>query len=233
MAGALTDIELKVFFDQLFPNGFAGADVLSQIAPKGWARSPLEQIRAEWQDSSVNVADQVTELVGQCLWDIFSDNHEVVAADGRLADIGSFRGASTFLDGYLNGDLDRGDHMRFYMGTIWSQDRADLGVIYSMIFQRLKSLGADWVYHFPELNLVDLTPLREDTGPSAAYSPSETFRVQQEDEQRQVEVEKMRAELKEMNVQSRKEAMDRRMPPTVQAYQQIYGRDPCGWPPVA
>lgn len=29
-------------------------------------------------------------------WDVFSDNHEVIAADGRVADIGSFRGASAF-----------------------------------------------------------------------------------------------------------------------------------------
>ena len=28
-------------FDRLFPQGFVGDDVLDEIAPEGWARSPL------------------------------------------------------------------------------------------------------------------------------------------------------------------------------------------------
>ena len=70
-------------------------------------------------------------------WDIFSDNHEVVAADGRLVDIGSFRSASAFLDDYLNAEsgkamLWEGDYMRFYMGTIWIRGRSDLRSVYSI-----------------------------------------------------------------------------------------------------
>ena len=41
----------------------------------------------------LNEQDEATELVGLCLWDILSDNHDVIEPDGRLADIGSFRGA--------------------------------------------------------------------------------------------------------------------------------------------
>jgi hypothetical protein len=37
----LTDAELHAFFDRLFPNGFAGDDVLTELAPDGWERSPL------------------------------------------------------------------------------------------------------------------------------------------------------------------------------------------------
>src|SRR5258708_35280475 len=37
----LTDAELHALFDRLFPHGFAGADVLAEIAPDGWERSPL------------------------------------------------------------------------------------------------------------------------------------------------------------------------------------------------
>ena len=37
----LTDAELHAFFDRLFPQGFAGADVLAEIAPDGWKQSPL------------------------------------------------------------------------------------------------------------------------------------------------------------------------------------------------
>jgi hypothetical protein len=146
----LTDRELHTFFDRLFPHGFAGADVLAEIAPEGWERSPLlacfhpsveqlceewvaihrnlehlrrlgrrregtaaleprpeptlEDVRRQYEPSRVNQDEEVTELVGLCLWDIFSDNHDVIAADGRGADIGSFRGAGAFLDEHLTRD---------------------------------------------------------------------------------------------------------------------------------
>ena len=37
----LDDDELKEFFDRLFPTGVATPDVLSEIAPEGWEKSPL------------------------------------------------------------------------------------------------------------------------------------------------------------------------------------------------
>lgn len=65
--------------------------------------------------------EEVTDLVGMCLWDIFSDNHEVITADGRVADLGTFRGSSAFLDEYLTVDRNswlEGDDSRFYLGTM-------------------------------------------------------------------------------------------------------------------
>jgi hypothetical protein len=41
------------------------------------------------------------------------------------------------------------------MGTIWIEQRGDLAPVYAMIFSRLKAVGADWVYHFPELGIVE------------------------------------------------------------------------------
>jgi hypothetical protein len=129
----LTDAELKAFFDRLFPYGFAGDDVLEEIAPEGWEKSPLfacfhpsveqvfkervrmhrnleglvaarrkrepeklapkpeptlEEVRGDWKETPVSVIEEVTDLVGECLWDVFSDNHEVIAADQRVMDIG-------------------------------------------------------------------------------------------------------------------------------------------------
>lgn len=281
-AERLTDAELKASFDRLFPHGFAGADVLAEIAPDGWEKSPLlacfhpspeqvfkeqlqmhrnieslvqirrkrepenpqlaprpeptlEEVRAEWEESPVDVAEEVTELVGQCLWDVFSDNHEVITADGRIMDIGSFRGASAFLDEYLSGAAEQwreGDYMRFYMGTIWFSGRADLSPVYRMIFRRLKSVGADWEYHFPKLGLVDLSPLRREMEEAGDYSPSDAFAKEQEEEKCREELERTRAELEESHEQARRKAMDHQPPSTVQAYQAIYGRDPKGWPPA-
>ena len=283
-AKRLTEAELKEFFDQLFPHGFAGADVLAEIAPEGWEKSPLlacfhpsvervfeervqvhrnleelvgldredepdnpklapkpeptlDEVRAEWEDKPIAAREEVMELVALCLWDVFSDNHDVIAADGRVADIGSFRGAAGFLAEYLTGpndDLWNMDYCRFYMGTIWISDRANLTPVYAMIFRRLKALGADWEYHFPQLSLVDLSPLREalEQPKPEEYSPSEAFGKEQEERERQAELERFRAELAEGAAQARRAAMDRPPPATVRAYQAVYGRDPKGWPPA-
>ena len=68
------------------------------------------------------------EIIGKCLWDIFSDNHEVIAADGRLADTGSFRGSGGFLAQWMDEALgcSNYDYMDFYMGTVWINQRADM-----------------------------------------------------------------------------------------------------------
>jgi hypothetical protein len=274
--------ELLVLFDRLFPRGFAGQDVLDEIAPEGWERSPLvacfhpsierlfeerllmhrhleelrhlcrrrddsatnvsapeptlEDVRKEYEPSPVEQDAEVTELVGLCLWDTFSDNHEVIAADGRLADIGSFRGAGAFIDEYLTGDRDgwrEGDYLRFYLGTIWIGQRADLGPVYTMIFSRLKAVGADWVYHFPELGLVELPSRDDDPAPLApGYSVSESAIAEVQAQRRRADVQRFRAELEEMNARARDEALDREPPATVRAYRQVYGRDPQGWPPA-
>ena len=277
----LTGGELDALFDRLFPHGFAGADVLAEIAPEGWEHSTLvpcfhpsveqlfdervtihrnlerwrqlgrrregaatleprpeptlDDVRRDYEPSPVNEEEEVTELVGLCLWDIFSDNHDVIAADGRFADIGSFRGAGAFLDEYLTRDAKGrrdGDYMRFYMGTIWISRRADLTPVYAMIFRRLKSLRADWVYHFPELGLVEFAPADGKDKSGEGYSVSQAALAEVEAQKRRAEVERFRTELREANARAREEAMDRPPPATVRAYRQVYGRDPRGWPPA-
>jgi hypothetical protein len=220
----MSEAEVHALFDRLFPLGFAGQDVLDEIAPEGWERSPLlacfhpsierifeerllirrnledlrrmrrrrtgatvaesspeptlEDVRKDYEASPVHQDDEVTELVGLCLWDIFSDNHEVIAVDGRLADIGSFRGAGAFIDEHLTSGSDwwrEGDYLRFYLGTIWVARRADLAPVYAMIFSRLKAMGADWVYHFPQLGIVELPSKDDEPAPSApGYSVSQS-----------------------------------------------------------
>jgi hypothetical protein len=260
MRGAkrLTDRELHALFDRLFPHGFAGADVLAEIASEGWAHSPLlacfhpsveqlfderlgihrnleewrrlgrrrggttaveprpeptlEDVRRRYAPSPVNEDEEVTELVGLCLWDTFSDNHDVMVADGRVAHIRSFRGAGAFLDEHLTRDHDgwrEGDYLRFYMGTIWISRRADLTLVYAMIFRRLKTIDADWVYHFPELGIVELASVDDDVDkPDKPYSVSQAAVAELNAQQRRAEVERFRAELREANARAREEAMD-------------------------
>jgi hypothetical protein len=277
----MTETEVDALFDLLFPHGFAGQDVLDEIAPEGREQSQLlacfhpsvervfeerlmfhrttegwrqlarkrqgqtiegqpqptlEDVRREYKPLPVEANEEVTELVGMCLWDVFSDNHDVIAADGRVADIGTFRGASGFLDSHLARDHDvwkREDYLRFYMGTIGISRRADLMPVYAVIFRRLKAMGADWVYHFPELRIVEL-PSRDPEPASSApgYSVSQSAVAEVNAQRRRTEVQRLRAELEEGNARAREEALDREPPATVRAYRRVYGRDPHGWPPA-
>ena len=137
------DDELEAAFVALFPNGWAGPDVQAELAPGGWANSPLaavfhptagqvyeesvrvhrnlaglgrprpdapppppeptlESVTAEHQETPVEPARECQELVGWCLWDVFSDNHEVIDADGRRLHLGSHRSAGGFLAKVVN-----------------------------------------------------------------------------------------------------------------------------------
>lgn len=195
----------------------------------------LEDVRRGFEPSPVDQDEEVTELVGLCLWDVFSDNHDVIVADGRVADIGSFRGAGAFLDEHLTRDQDgwrEGDYLRFYLGTIWISRRADLAPVYAMIFRRLKAMDADWVYHFPEVGIIELTPPGDTDNSDKRYSVSQSAVAELEAQQRRAEVERFRAELREANARAREEAMDQPPPATVRAYRQVHGRDPRGWPPA-
>jgi hypothetical protein len=197
------------------------------------------EIQAEYRERPFEAEREVRDLLGMCLWDIFSDNHEVIAPDGRIFDIGSFRGAGGFIADYLNELLgeSRYDYMSFYLGTIWLSGRADLTLVYGLIFRRLRDRNFDWVYHFPRLYLMDMRPLRDALRESsgepewASYSPEESFAEQKADEERDAETARMQESLDEGHREAVEEAQHRPPPPTVLAYRAVYGRDPQGWPP--
>jgi hypothetical protein len=254
----LSDPECETVFAILFPLGFGRHDVLVEIAPAGWERSPLlsvfhpsveqvhreavrihrnvdaflrargqsrpeaeptlEEIRSEWREQPIETNHEVRELVGQCVWDVFSDNHDVIAPDGRVVDIGSFRGAGGFIADLLNRENGerRYGYMDFYLGTIWRSDRADLTAVYAMIFRRLARHGFDWKYTFPRFY---------------AFDPGTSGGAVRET----LEQEHERTELHGLLENGRREAIERAKdeppPRTVHAYRQIYHRDPQGWPP--
>ncbi|MBM4082899.1 MAG: hypothetical protein FJ278_24540 [Planctomycetes bacterium] len=279
-ADRLSEAECVAEFDRLFPEGFAGRDVLAELAPDGWDKSPLlavfhpsldqvyeeslrfhrnlqslpwrkpdakpkpeptrEEVAKDFHETPIETEREVRELVGQCLWDVFSDNHDVIAADGRIMDLGSFRGSGGFIADWINRQTgeSRYDYIDFYMGTIWVSQRADLTPVYQMIFRRLKARRMDWAYHFPRIRLVDMRPVLESLEPPAepewaTYSPSEAFAQQQEEEKHEREMAKLRDDLDKAHRESIEDAKKRPPPDTVRAYFAVYGRFPRGWPPEA
>ncbi len=270
-------------FHKLFPQGFAGEDVIAEIAPEGWPRSPMvaifhpsleqvfqeaveshqnlqrlrllgdrqvdgkedvepptiEQVRERFQETPVDTLREVAELAGRCVWDIFSDNHDVRGADQRVMDIGSFRGAGGFIADELNQQLGecRYDYMDFFMGTSWITCRADDSVVYEMIFRRLKRRGLDWNYSFPKLLLIDLQPLRDsiESGHEprwSDYSPELALARERDEQKRQQRLAETRRRMDEDHVGFVAEARSGPPPRIVAAYQNVYGHPPRGWPPT-
>lgn len=196
--------------------------------------------------SASDAIDEPAELLGLCLWDIFSDNHEVIAADGRVVDLGSFRGSggmiADFFEQTSRGDqreVDWGsrggwDYMRFYMGTCWVSGRADLAPAYQLIFRRLKALGADWRYAFPRLHIFDFgSGEGSGQGPEsiADYNPSVALQKEQERKERVEKTRRLRRDLDRDAMDAKREARAKEPPATVRAYSEVYGSFPAGWPP--
>jgi hypothetical protein len=268
-----TDSECEAAFAGLFPQGFAGEDVLHDLAPEGWGKSQLvatfhpsleqvyqeslqfhrnlqslpwrdknqpakpeptyEDVAKTYQETPIETEREVRELVGKCLWDIFSDNHDVLGPDGRVVDIGSFRGAGGFIADCLNRQIgsQEYDYIDFYLGTIWLAQRADLTPVYGMIFRRLKARGYDWTYHFPQLGLVDLRPLRDSLRQQEDDEWHQEVPVQ-EDEEHDRTLHELRESLDTAHREAVAAARHQPPPATVQAYQSLYGHFPDGWPPV-
>lgn len=80
---------------------------------------------------------------------MFSNNHDVIAADGRIVHLGSFRGSAGMISDFFQGTAggenngedwwgDRGEgYMDFYMGKCRIGRRADLTPVYWLIYRRL------------------------------------------------------------------------------------------------
>ncbi len=200
----------------------------------------LEEVAKSYEPTPIDTVREVRELVGMCLWDVFSDNHEVIDEDGAVVDLGSFRASGGFIAEYLNRHVgqEEYDYIHFYLGTQWVSQRADLAPVYEMIFRRLKKLRLNWTYHFPKLHVIDMRPLRDALDQSKKpewvdYSPEKAFAKEQEDAQRDIELAKLREDLEEGHREAVEAARESPPPATVLAYQKVYGEFPEGWPPTA
>lgn len=205
----------------------------------------LEAIREEMrkEDESVNAIKDCADLVGQCLWDIFSSNHDVVTADGQRVHLGSFRGSAGFIADFRNKsdqrleDLGilRMDYVQFYMGTELVRHRADVRPVYELIFRRMQRCGLDWRYAHPRLFLFNLRPLaealRKDGAQGLDYDPTENYWREREEAAREAEVAEFQRGLDDDYRRSVENARSGPPPATVEAYRAVYGHWPAGWPP--
>lgn len=181
-------------------------------------------------------ADELAELIGLCLWDIFSDNHDVIHSDGRIVHLGSFRGAGGTIGDFVgeltwdpDSDLwERGyDYMRFYMGTSFVAQRTSLLPVYEMVFYRLKKLGCDWRYS--PTGMHPISPVKSATTKSE-YSPAEAFQLQQEKGKNARREDRFREAVDQSAFEAKQEVRRQPPPETIVAYQRVFQCLPVGWP---
>ena len=199
---------------------------------------PRPEDFAEDSPGAGNSDDELTKLLGDCLWLIFSDNHTVLDAEGGAYNLGSFRGSGRFIADFLNEHylLSEGsfDYLDFYCAGLFTHDRADTTPVFQLLFGRLRALGYDWEYSFPRTGIVDFSGLREDAPPDdpAQYDPTKAIQQEIERETRQRESDRLQAELDGAFEKEFEEAKYKLPPPAVRAYRLVYGRLPEGFPQV-
>jgi hypothetical protein len=221
----LDEAECIALFQRLFPLGFSGDDVRVNLP-------------------GVDLEADFGERVGLALWDVFSENHDVVGPDGRVADLGSWRGSAGFIAERLNEQTGspRYDYMSFYMGSLgWGrteEGNQSLVALYEMIFRRLRTEGFDWEYVFPRMYLIDLSPLKEQIDRQegtefSGYDPSVMIAKQLKADRDAEERARLQEDLDAGHRQAVEKARHGPPPATVEAYSRVFGRFPRGWPPSA
>lgn len=201
----LSPAECRELLDRLFPEGPCGADIRTEL------RAPDEDRAA------------LAARIGIGLWDIFSDNNEVLVADGRCADLGLFRASAGEIADWINGALGerRFDYIDFYLGTTAFNRGNGIPGVHRMIFRRLRDAGGDWRYVFSALCMFEFAPPEDEP-----YDPAKAFAKEREKDT-------ARRWIDEFNRDRIEELRAAPPPPVIRAYRSVFDRFPEGWPPEA
>ena len=117
--------------------------------------------RAPSRSSATADEEDVFRVLGTVVWEIFSNNHEVTDAEGKIFDLGSWRGSGGFIADFLNARFaPEGkywfDYMDFY-GGFWGGHDPSLFPLYVYFFQKLKERDCVWRYSPPAMYLIEVS----------------------------------------------------------------------------
>ncbi len=193
----------------------------------------LDAFQARYQTVPRDNKKELQETIANCLWDIFSDNNDVMK-DGKNFHLGSFRGSASFLAEWLNKTIGTSySYIDFYMGNTARDGKCDHMPVHELIFARLKAAGCDWIFHFTELQLIDLRGANKQESPKPEdYDPNKALEQTLKEEADQKAAAELRARIEETNAKAREDALYKPPPKTVQAYRKVFGEFPVGWPPA-
>lgn len=195
----------------------------------------LEDFIKEEAEENRDPRKEIVDLLGHCLWDIFSNNHDVMSREGRVYQLGSFRASAGFIAEYINSHFRElapsYNYLDFYMGSFVMNRRADLTPVYEWIFRQLRERHCDWVYSFPRLYLIDMGQSGEEAeADPLAYDPNQAFEQELARQKDKQEAHALREQLHQAYEDELEAAKDKPLPTTVFAYLKVYGKLPKGWP---
>jgi len=107
-----------------------------------------ETVIKENKPTRIQTKLEMAQILGDCIWDVFSGNNEVFSNNGWIYHLGSWRGTGSFLSDYIKKfDSLHFDYMNFYMGTqgmnVYPKE-VEFEKIYLYIFKLLKKNKLDW-----------------------------------------------------------------------------------------
>ena len=206
-------------------------DLLNRLKAKG---ADFDTDIFERKDpNEINEREDFFYLLGLTVYDIFSNNHSVIAEDGAEFSLGSMRGSGRFIADFINHNFKVGKtkygYMDFYMGTEMRDDAVDLKPFYEYIFLKLKNLKCDWIYSFPRLHLVSFTK-KEETVNSKDYDPQEAILKQLKEKEEAAKAEEFRNKFDEQFEKEFEAAKYKTLIHVVQAYKNVFQCLPQGHP---
>ena len=196
------------------------------------------EISSYQQDELIGI-DEFEEFLyvfGLAVYDIFSNNNEVIGFDNKTYDFGSLRGSGHFIADFLNGNNNYPSrnygYLDFYMGTIWIRSRADLTPFYEFVFLKLKEFRCDWHYFFPRLFLIDTKKVFDssETQDYSNYQPESAVIKELGLSEEDQETKKLQEELDKTYEEEYEEAKYKPLNKIVKAYKNVYGVLPNGHP---
>ncbi len=105
--------------------------------------APTREEFVDDSDDALAPDEEISRLVGMCLWDIFSESHDVLDDAGRELSLGSFRASAGFLADRLNEQVKAG----FVRGpAIDAQTRA--AEVQKQMRELMPGMGSDLMFEF-------------------------------------------------------------------------------------
>lgn len=186
----------------------------------------VELIPENWNQS-------YTYLIGLAVWDIFSNNHEVISPNGKIYDIGSWRGSGSTISEVIHSHF-KGkecyDYIDFYMGSVYQAEEVNLIKIYEEIFSLLKILGCDWHYTYPRIYLIDFKNKNAQEQDNLSYNPNNALADEMSNRKRESELKNLQDKLDEDYIDDLEKSKKKPLPNILIAFKNIYGYLPKGCP---
>lgn len=194
----------------------------------------FEEFIKELESTPVDEQYEMGYIFGDCIWNIFSNNHTVFNEHLESYELCSWRRSGDFIADVINKlqlvPNKTFDYMDFYMGNVFTSERADLTSVYEFIFKKLKAKNLDWEYSFPQMGLISFNNEDEEGDDIENYNPSEALKKQMEKQQKQDEANKLQQEFDKIYEEEYEKAHFAKPSEEVMAYNHVYGNWPKGHP---